>query len=112
MCGVGNITNTKTGKSASLAEALVDITGQKAPAPAPAFTLPTLPPLPQMPQMPAIQPAPTASTALAGPRASTTAPTAKQGGRPNRRRRGREGMGSLSIGSTQSAAGSGLNIGK
>lgn len=87
---------------------LIPATPPAAPPPAPAP--PAMPTLPQMPPMPAIQPAPTASSALAGPRASTSAPTAKQGGRLTRRRRGREGLGSLSIGSTQSASGAGLNI--
>ena len=71
--------------------------------------IPAMPQLPPMPAMPAAQSGPAARSALAGPRATTSAPTAKQGGRPSRRR-GRDGMGSLSIGSTQSASGAGLNI--
>ena len=84
-----------------------------------AATLPTLPALPTLPTMPtttvqaAQAAAPVSTTAIAGPQAATAAPTARMGGTANRRRRkGDSGLGSLSIGSTQTAAGTGLNIGR
>lgn len=110
-------TNVKTGERVSAGQALSRMAQEAAAPPpaAPAMTpLPPMPPMPTLPPMPTVQAPqiPAASGAVAGPQATGAAPTAKQGGRPSRRRRGGEGMGSLSIGSTQSAAGTGLNIGR
>jgi hypothetical protein len=109
-------TEMSTGRRMSAgqaAQALATGGAQPAPVEPTMPALPQLPTLPTLPTMPAAQQPASVTTAIAGPQAATSAPTAKQGGANTRRRRSQgSGTSGLSIGSTQAAAGAGLNIGR